>query len=108
MPGMEGTCPASTCRSGSDMVITNPRIKPRTTITHSLLLLVMVLPTLSPMGVMESSAPRVKNIMPTISSTPPARNSSRIPGGTGATLKHKKSTIPITGRTALNASSSFS
>ncbi len=105
---MEGTCPASTCRSGSDTVMIKPKRKERETITLTFLLLVMQVPTFSPMGDMASSAPSVKNIMPRISRTAPIRKHKRMLGEIGATEKHKKSTITMIGSTATNASRSFS
>lgn len=60
------------------------------------------------MGVIASSAPRVKNIIPITRSTAPNKNISKIPGGTGAIVKLNNSTIPIMGSTALKASSNFS
>ena len=106
--GMDGTCPASTCKSGSEMVIMKPRRKQRNSTSPRCMLPAIFLPTFSPMGVMDSSAPRLKNIMPRISRIPPKRNSRRIPEGRGAMVKLKRSTIPIMGRTAFNASLSFS
>ncbi len=76
--------------------------------TLSFLLLVMQVPTFSPIGDMESSAPSVKNIMPRISSTAPIRKHRRMLGEMGATEKHKRSTMTMIGRTATNASRSFS
>ena len=60
----------------------------------------MQVPTRSPMGVMAISAPWVKNIMPTISSTAPSKKHSRMLGEMGAMLKHSSSTIPMIGSTA--------
>ena len=72
------------------------------------LVLVMLLPTRSPIGVMESSAPNVKNIIPAIKNTAPSKNASKILGDTGAIVKHKSNTIPRIGRTAFKASFNFS
>ena len=76
--------------------------------THSFLLLVMLVPTRSPIGVIAISAPRVKNIIPRMMSTPPIRKHSRMLGDIGAMLKHSTRTIPMIGSTALSASFSFS
>ena len=62
--GTEGTCSARTCRSGSEMVTINPRIKLKRTISHSFFVCVIQVPTLSPIGVMDISTPSVKNIIP--------------------------------------------
>ena len=80
-----------------------PRRNERETMTLSFLLLVMQVPTFSPIGDMESSAPSVKNIMPRISSTAPIRKHRRMLGEMGATEKHKRSTMTMIGRTATNA-----
>ena len=106
--GTAGTCSASTWRSGSDIVTINPRIKLRRTITPSFFVCVIHVPTFSPMGVIDISTPRVKNIIPTVSITAPRRNASRMPGSTGATVKHSTSTIAMIGSTAFNVSLSFS
>ena len=106
--GMEGTCPARTCRSGSDTVMIKPSRKERETISVSFLLFVMQVPTFSPMGVMESSAPSVKNIMPRTSRTAPIRKHKRILGEIGATEKQRMRTITMIGSTATSASRNFS
>ena len=51
------------------MVTINPRRNATATITGRFRLLVRQVPMRSPMGVMDISAPRVKNIMPTRIST---------------------------------------
>ena len=60
------------------------------------------------MGDMASSAPRVKNIMPTTSIAAPNRNKSRMLGGIGAMVKLNNNTIPMVGSTAISASFNFS
>ena len=106
--GTDGTCSASTCRSGSEIVIMNPRIKLRKATTQALFICVRRMPIRSPMGVMAISAPSVKNIMPRTSRTPPIKKAIRMPGGMGAMVKHSKETIPMTGITAPNDSFNFS
>ena len=106
--GMAGTWLASTCKSGSATVMMKPSKKASTTTTHSFLLPVMAEPTRSPMGVMESSAPRVKNIIPTRMSTVPTKKQSRMPEGMGAMEKQSSSTTPTMGSTACIASVNFS
>ena len=64
--------------------------------------------SISLMGVIESSAPRVKKIMPMTRSTAPNKNRSRIPGGIGAMVKLKEDTMAIIGRTAFSVLVSFS
>ena len=99
---------ASTCRSGSEMVMRNPSRKPTPRITGRLRLRVSTAPTRSPMGVMLISAPSVKNMMPTTMSTAPSRKHSRMLGDTGAMVKHSTSTMATMGSTACRASNSFS
>ena len=60
------------------------------------------------MGVMLISAPRVKNMMPTMIMAAPSRKQSRMLGETGAMLKQSTSMMAAMGRTACSASSSFS
>ena len=105
--GIEGTCSANTCRSGSDMVMMKPSRNDRATTTLSLRLRVMQVPTRSPMGVMAISAPSVKNIMPAIRNTAPTRNVSTMPGEMGATLKQSTMTMSRIGRTAFRDSISL-
>ena len=106
--GTEGTCCASTCRSGSESVITNPMIKPTRITMLSFLLFVIVVPTLSPIGVMERSTPIEKSSIPTIRSTPPIRNAITILGEIGAMVKQSRSTIAMIGNTAFRVSTNFS
>ena len=106
--GTAGTWPASTWRSGSEMVMRKPSRKPITMMTPRLRLRVTAEPTRSPMGVMLASAPRVKNIMPTMIMAAPSRKHSRMLGEMGAALKHSASTMPTMGSTARSPSSSFS
>ena len=107
MFGTEGTCVASTCKSGSEMVITTPNRKDNTTISRIFLLWVILAPTFSPMGVMDISAPRVKNIIPAMTITAPTRKHSRILEVMGAMVKLNTITIPTTGRTAFKDSANF-
>ena len=85
-----------------------PRRKASTRTTQSFRLFVIAGPTRSPMGDMAISAPRLKNIIPTVRSTAPARKQSRIPEGTGTSAKHSTKTIPAIGSTAAVDSLSFS
>lgn len=105
--GTAGTWPASTCRSGSEIVTINPSKKATKIMMARFRLPVRLDPTRSPMGVMEISAPRVKNIIPARISTAPIRKHKRILGETGAIEKHSASTIQIMGRTAWRASCHF-
>ena len=106
--GTAGTCCASTCRSGSDIVIIKPSKKDSATTTHSFLDCVIAVPTRSPIGDIASSAPSVKNTIPAISNIPPIRKHSKILGEIGAIVKDSSSTSPMMGSTACSASFSFS
>ena len=108
MLGTAGTCPARTCRSGSEMVIMKPSKKAVIMIRARLRLFVRADPTRSPMGVMDISAPRVKNIIPARIRTAPMRKHKRMLGEMGAMEKHKASTMQMMGRTAWRASCHFS
>ena len=106
--GMEGTCSAKTCKSGSDMVMINPMIKLIRIITNTFLDLVMMVPTRSPMGVMDISTPTLKNNIPTVNSVAPMRKVIRMLGGIGAIVKHNNNTIAKIGNTAFKVSVNFS
>ena len=69
--GMDCTWLASTCRSGSEIVIINPSRNPSGKIRLSLRVFVIRAPTCFPMGSMACSAPMVKNTMPIISRIQP-------------------------------------
>ena len=68
----------------------------------------MTEPTFSPIGVIDSSTPTLKNNIPTINSTAPTRKVNRILGGIGAMVKQSNNTIPRIGNTALRVSENFS
>ena len=106
--GTAGTWPARTWRSGSEMVTINPRRNANATITGRFRLLVRQVPMRSPMGVMDISAPRVRNIMPTRISTAPMRKHRRTLGEMGAMVKQRSRTMPMMGNTAWAASFHFS
>ena len=82
------------------MVIRKPSRKPTPMMRKSFWLRVSMEPTRSPMGVMLISAPRVKNMMPTMIMAAPSRKQSRMLGETGAMLKQSTSTMAAMGRTA--------
>ena len=86
------------------MVTINPRRNATATITGRFRLLVRQVPMRSPMGVMDISAPRVKNIMPTRISTAPIRKHRRTLGERGAMVKQRSRM----GNTAWAASFHFS
>lgn len=106
--GMDDTCSASTCRSGSEIVIITPRVNPTITIIHNFFVLSRLPPTLSPIGVIESSAPIVKNIIPPMTRIPPRRNCASMPVGIGAIVNASNSTMSIIGSTDQTASCAFS
>ena len=65
------TCPASTCKSGSAMVISTPSTKQTPSSSPSFFCLDRPEPTWVPMGVMARSAPMLNRPMPRISITAP-------------------------------------
>ena len=102
MSGTAGTWFASTCRSGSAMVMKAPikktmgrmgqieRFPIRTTSP----------PTPSPIGIIAISAPRENSPMPTMSRMAPSRNITRVPTGiSGARVKLNSSTMAVMGMT---------
>ena len=108
MLGMPGTCSASTCKSGSDMVIITPTKKEISSTTHSFLLRVMAAPTSSPMGVMASSVPKVNSPVPIISMAAPTKKPSMVLSGAGTSTKHSANTMTAMGKTDESASFHFS
>ena len=90
------------------MVTINPRRNATATITGRFRLLVRQVPMRSPMGVIDISAPRVKNIMPTRISTAPMRKHRRTLGEMGAMVKQRSRTMLMMGNTAWAASFHFS
>ena len=108
MFGTPGTCSASTCRSGSEMVIMIPITRPMAMIIHSLRVRVMALPAYSPMGVMAMSVPSVKSPMPKISMSAPKMNASSALLDTGIMKKQIRNTIIVIGSTDASDSLHFS
>ena len=98
--GIEGTCSARTCRSGSEIVMMKPSRNERAVTMPSFFVFVIAVPTRSPIGVMAISAPAVKNIIPTRSSTVPIRKHRRMLGEMGATVKQSSITMSTIGITA--------
>ena len=96
---MWGTVSASTCRSGSAMVMAKPSARLTSRISGRLRLLVSEVPMRLPMGVMEVSAPSVKMPMPTMIRMEPRKKLSRRSGDTGDTDRHKSPTISRIGST---------
>ena len=99
--GTDGTCDASTCKSGSETVMIKPSKNESVITTPSFFVFVMAVPMRSPMGVMAVSAPVVKNIMPTKMSTAPIKKHSRTLGESGAMVNESASTMVMMGRTSL-------
>ena len=104
---MPGTFWARTCRSGSAMVMTTPRTKASTRMSHRRRDLVIFAPTRLPIWVMDSSAPSVNRPMPKISMTAPTRKASISPLPTGTKKKHSTATIRVMGSTESTASFSL-
>ena len=106
--GIDATWFASTCRSGSAMVMIVPSANATSTISSTFSRFASVLPTPSPSGVMDISAPSWKNPMPTISSTAPVRNSASVPISIGTSVTLSTSTIRVMGSTLERDSLTFS
>ena len=100
--GTAGTWLASTCRSGSAMVIKAPIKNTRGMMGHTERLPIRTTspPTPSPMGIMAMSAPREKSPIPTTRRMAPSRNIIRVPAGiSGARVKLSTSTMAVMGIT---------
>ena len=106
--GIDATWFASTCRSGSAMVMIVPSANATSTTRMTFSRFASVLPTPSPSGVMDISAPSWKNPMPTISSTAPVRNSASVPISIGTSVTLSTSTIRVMGSTLERDSLTFS
>jgi len=106
--GMDGTCCARTCKSGSDIVIKNPMIKLMSITINTFLDFVIMVPVRSPIGVMDNSTPTLKKSIPIISKIAPIKKVIRILGGIGAMEKHNNNTIASIGTTAFKVSVNFS
>ena len=102
--GIDGTNVARTCKSGSEIVIIIPNKSDKHTISNTFLLCVILEPTFSPMGVMDISAPNVKNIIPTITINAPIKKLNKILGVSGVIEKHSTKTINTIGTTAVTDS----
>ena len=72
------------------------------------LLCVILAPTFSPIGVIETSAPKVKSIIPTITNRAPSKKLKRMLGESGTRRKLKRRTMQMIGITATIASCIFS
>ena len=105
---MDGTCCAKTCKSGSEIVITNPIIKLTNMTIKTFLDFVIIVPVRSPIGVMDNSTPTLNNSIPIISKPAPTKKVIKMLGGIGAMVKQRSSTIPKIGSTAFIVSANFS
>ena len=103
-----GTFVASTCKSGSAIVMATPSRKLTARMNQSFLDFVIFAPMRFPMRDMESSAPSVNSPMPRIRSPEPSRNESISPTSTRTSARHSTATIAVTGKTDAAASFSFS
>ena len=108
MLGTEGSCSASTCRSGSAMVMTTPRIKHTSRGRAIRRLLLISTPMPSPMGIMDMSTPRVNSPMPRISRMAPNTNMIMAPSVSGAMVTLMTSTMAVMGSTDARDSRIFS
>ena len=89
------------------MVMTAPIKKPATTRKGRLRLSERRAPTISPMGVMAISEPRVNSVMPKMSTAALRANKSTVGPFKGAMVKASASTIMAIGRTDDTASLNF-
>ena len=101
---MDGTCSASTCRSGSDMVIMLPTRKHMSSISQNRLVFVVSEPTYCPMGIMARSAPSVNRPIPAISNSAPTTYAASTPFGTGTMVKQRTKTMAAIGNIDVSAS----
>lgn len=93
------TSPASICRSGSAIEITNPRIIPASSTMLILLVFAILEPSKLPMGVIPSSMPNRKMDNPETMKIAPIRNLMRTGGAKGVSVKFNKITMTVIGKT---------
>ena len=103
------TCLASTCRSGSAMVISIPSTKQTISSSDSFFCLDRPAPTWAPIGVIATSAPRLKRPMPTTNNTAPTvKVISSVPVKLNQGVIARTYTIAVIGRVESKASTIFS
>ena len=68
----------------------------------------MMVPVLSPIGVMDTSTPTLKNSIPIINNIAPIKKVIRTLGGIGAMVKQSNKTMASIGMTAFRVSANFS
>ena len=103
-----GTETASTCKSGSAMVIAAPSRKLSAVTRDLVCVFVIRAPICVPMGVMLASVPRVNRPMPATSIAAATIKASIRPEGTGTAIRLSSATISARGRTEPAASLIFS
>ena len=106
--GTLGTCSARTCKSGSAIVISIPRIKQTNNGPPIFFVRLISIPMPSPIGIMDISAPIVKKPMPIISITAPNKNSTNAPEDNGKSVILRIKTIAVNGSTEASDSIIFS
>ena len=107
MSGTAGTWRASTCRSGSATVTAMPMARHTPMMRNVLFDWESFCPMAWPMGIMATSAPRVKRPVPAMRSAAPRMKRSNVPMGMGAIVNDRISTIAVIGRTAASDSRSL-
>ena len=105
---ISGTFLASTCKSGSAMVMITPSTKLRIRITPSFFERVICAPMWVPICVMDRSDPTVNSPMPRMIMTDPIKNDSIRPLLTGIRNRHSAATISVIGSTEAMDSRIFS
>ena len=102
--GIDGTCSASTCKSGSAIVTMMPKTKQISTGKMIFLLFPSCVPMPSPIGSIEMPEPIVNKLIPTISMSVPNKNITRTPEFIGASVMLNIKTIANIGSTDLSDS----
>lgn len=100
--------PARTIKSGSATLINTPIIKVITMINKSFLLFTVEEPMCFPIGIRETSTPRLNKVIPNIIIIALTKNNIRLHNGMGAMVKPKTKTIIMIGITDKVDSFSFS
>ncbi len=97
--GIVGTCSASTCKSGSEMVMKNPRIKQIIRGNKIFVFLVNVFPIPSPNGSIDIEEPTVKKLIPGINKIVQNKNNTSTPASSDTQETERIRTIIVIGKT---------
>ncbi len=100
-------CSANTIRSGSATLIKIPIIKVETMMSNKFLLFTNDEPICSPIGIKETSTPKLNKVIPNIMNNALTKNKARLQNGMDAMVICKRKTRMMIGMTEKEDSFSF-